>query len=151
MMNPTSLSLVDSQVCFNRTSLTLMCLIFIAVGGCSDVNHAVSGKVLYDDQPVADGRIALRPKEKSTSSRTLQAVISDGVFSFSGSQKVAPGIYDIVITGRRKSGQSIPAEEGSGEIIDRYEQYLPARYNTHTELIIEVDGDKSDLIFELTP
>lgn len=150
-MNPSSVSLADSHLCFNRASLTQVCLVLIAAIGCGDVNHVVSGKVLYGDQPVADGRIALRPKEKTVGSRTLQAVISDGGFNFSGAQKIAPGTYDVVITGRRKSGQSIPPEEGSGEVIDRYEQYLPARYNTHTELMLEVNGDKSDLIFELTP
>ncbi|MDZ4815535.1 MAG: hypothetical protein SGI71_04635 [Verrucomicrobiota bacterium] len=111
----------------------------------------VAGKVLYGDQPVADGRIALRPKVKTAGTRTLQAVITDGVFNFSGSQKIAPGTYEVVITGRRKSGQSIAPEEGSEEVIDRYVQYLPSRYNTHTELILEVAGDNSEILFELTP
>lgn len=151
MMNPYRSSLADSHACFMRASQMFICLAVIVAVGCGDVTHVISGKVLYNGQPVADGRIALRPKVKTDDSRTLQAVITDGSFNFSGSQKIASGTYDIVITGRRKSGQSILPEEGSGEVIDRYEQYLPARYNTHTELIIEVDADKSELLFELKP
>jgi hypothetical protein len=120
-----------------------------AVMGCGQGSCAVSGRVLLDGQPVADGRIALRPTLKTPGVRTVQAVIANGDFVFVQSQGIVPGNYSVVITARRKTGQLLPPEEGSGEVVDRYEQYLPAQYNTDTKLRCEIVGDTDDLLFEL--
>lgn len=117
--------------------------------GCGSSSCAISGDVLVDGQPLPDGRIALRPASEASGVRTVQAVVTDGAYSFTKNQGIAPGTYSVVITGRRKTGDALPPEEGSGEVIERYEQYLPARYNTNTELTANIVGDASDLNFEL--
>ncbi len=117
--------------------------------GCGNSSCAVSGNVLVDGQPLPEGRIALRPATKAKGVRTVQAVIADGAYSFAKNQGISPGNYSVVITGRRKTGDALPPEEGSGEVIERYEQYLPARYNTNSELTANIISDSSDLNFEL--
>jgi hypothetical protein len=121
----------------------------IVVAGCGGGGCAVQGKVLLDGEPVSEGRIALRPKQPGPNARTVQAVVSEGQFQFIPAQGVVPGAYSVVITARRKTGQQLPPEEGSGEVLDRYEQYLPPKYNTRTELTADISGGTNDLLFEL--
>ncbi len=117
--------------------------------GCGKSSCAVSGTVLVDGQPLPDGRIAFRPAVETKGARTVQAVVDDGAYAFTKNQGIAPGKFSVVITGRRKTGTFLPQEEGSGEVIERYEQYLPANYNTNTELTADIVGDASDLDFDL--
>lgn len=145
------LSLADTHRYSKRVSPILTCLVILAAVGCDGGGYVIGGKVLYDDKPVTDGRIALRPQTEAAGARTVQTDITNGEFEFSSPQKILPGTYSVVITGRRKSGQSTLPEEGSGEVKNRYEQYLPSRYNTNTELVLEIIADKSDLLFELEP
>ena len=118
------------------------------VCGCGGKACSVSGKVLWNGNPVPEGRIALRPKAAKLD-HTVQAVIENGEFNFVRQQGVVTGTYDVVITARRKTGQTIDPEEGSEEAVERYEQYLPAKYNTKTTLVEEISGDVEDLVFEL--
>lgn len=133
-----------------RSSITIFAAVLCVLSmGCGSSSVAVSGKVLIDNEPLPEGRIALRPMTQSGNVRAVQTVITDGAYSFTKNQKIAPGNYSVVITGRRKSGHVIPPEEGSSEVIERYEQYLPAKYNIDTELTAQITGDSSDLDFEL--
>ena len=124
-------------------------LLLLSLSGCGGSGCDITGKVLIDGQPFSNGRIALRPVEKAPRSRTVQAVITDGEFHFLPAQKVLPGKYEVVITARRATGQQLPPEEGTTEVMPRYEQYLPAKYNTATELLAEITDRKSVLDFEL--
>ncbi len=134
-----------------RVSFTVVVLLLAAMSpiGCGRSACTVSGKVLVNGEPLPSGRIALRPKTTVKNVRTPQAVITDGEYSFSATQGIAPGEYSVVITGRRKTGESLPPEEGSGEVIQRYEQYLPAKYNTSTELTTTLVSNSSEVNFDL--
>lgn len=124
-------------------------LVITSLVGCSGGGCELAGTVTVDGVAVKEGRIALRPTEKSPDSRTVQAVITDGAFVFVPAQGVVPAKYDVVITARRKTGRTLPAEEGTNDDVARYEQYLPAKYNTATELSIAVEGDAEQIAFEL--
>jgi hypothetical protein len=133
-----------------RTHLECLGAILLgAVLGCGQSPCSVSGKVLVNGAPVEDGRIALRPTTADSGTRTARTTIENGVFEFARAQGLQPGDYSVVITALRKTGKQLPPEAGSGEVLDQYEQFLPARYNTDTKLTCEVIEDSENLSFEL--
>ncbi|MGI9430092.1 MAG: hypothetical protein ACR2NM_15640 [Bythopirellula sp.] len=117
--------------------------------GCGGGGCTVSGEVTLDGQPLSNGRIALRPAAKMAGFRPVSAEIDSGSFQFESSQKIVPGSYVVIVKAWRPTGKKLPIEEGASEPEDEYEQYLPLKYNTRSELAVELDGNKYDLTFEL--
>ena len=115
--------------------------------GCSD-GVAVSGQVAFDDQPIAVGTITFLPADDSTTEERVQSPIVDGAFTVASQQGLRPGRYEVAIRATRVAGKA-PADEQSGEMVDRYEQYIPPQYNSRTELATVIDAQVNDLQFEL--
>lgn len=120
-------------------------LIF-AAGGCSsadDPGVPVSGQVTLDGQPLPGGTIDFLPTDGQGASAGAQIV--DGAYE----AHVPPGAKQVTIVAQREDTDGkASADPHAGP---RMEQYLPARYNSRTELKAEIpEGGADGISFELT-
>lgn len=121
-------------------------------GGCSKTPEttALSGTVTFDGEPVAEGQLELEPRGAG---RMAFAVITNGKYATPKERGVRPGSYLARITASRPTGK---AADSSSFITDAAsavirEQFLPAKYNTASELEFEVaPGETMVHDFELT-
>ncbi|MEM8945181.1 MAG: hypothetical protein AAGD11_08360 [Planctomycetota bacterium] len=126
-------------------------LVLTAAAGCQDENasgrYVLSGVVSYDGQPIPDGTIELFPSD--VNKKPAGAEIVDGRYEMERTLGPELGLYQVVILANRPSGRKAPADEGSSEMIDVPEQYIPPAYNTRTTLKVEVTGDQENVDFVL--
>lgn len=121
--------------------------LFAAAIGCSGSNCTVSGQVMVDGQPLSNGRIALRPAAQMAGARSISVKIDDGKFSFTQAHGIAPGSYTVMIWAWRKTGRTLRVDEAEEQ--DEHEQYLPAKYNAHSQIAASIRGNTSGLRFKL--
>ncbi len=103
----------------------------------------VSGKVTFDGQPIAEGRITFRGT--GSDPRAFSAEIKNGQYqmeAMAGQMKVE------VIASRPVPGKF--DESNPGEKVPVGEMYIPAKYNSQSELTAEVTTGKNELNFDLT-
>lgn len=131
------------------------CWLLLALAGCggdSIERTVVQGKVTFDGQPVAKGIILFVP-EQGTVGAPVQCQIENGEFSSanqtSDKRGAVVGPNKVEITAYKESGKQIKNPDGvmEAEVI----QYIPAKYNTKTELIKSISSGINDYSFNLTP
>ncbi|NOX55775.1 MAG: DUF4198 domain-containing protein [Planctomycetes bacterium] len=125
----------------------LTCVLPGCAGGPATVE--VSGTVTFDGKPIPDGQITFHPAQGT--GRSYSGKIENGKFSF----QCEPGAKKVEITATREvkadasklspEEQVQLEEEGAEGTVP--EQYIPARYNTQTELTAEVK-ESGDNTFE---
>jgi hypothetical protein len=110
----------------------------LAVQGCSPSGsrQALEGTVTVDGTPLPEGSIAFIPKGE-TKSPTCGGTISEGRFSILPTQGAGCGTFRVEITAIRSSGKKIRHPQ-SGNMMDEFVQYIPARYNEKSELTATV-------------
>ena len=94
-MDNHNLSTQCSKGCL--ATVVLLAGMSLSLTGCGPRTCSVQGTVLWDGQPVPEGRIAFRPMEPNDVP-TVQAVIRNGEYSFDSQQGIRPGTYSVVIT-----------------------------------------------------
>ena len=136
--------------CSPAMPLLILSLTSFSLIGCQseEGRFEISGKVTYEGQPVPDGTIGFIHNEMA-SENSVGTEITDGVYRIPRDQGPREGSYTVLIDGERPSGRKIQADEGSNEMIDEMEQYIPAIYNSRSTLKIEIAGDRVDLDFDL--
>lgn len=119
-----------------RFALLPACLAMLLCG-CGTGRETVSGVVTLDGQPLASGKISLIPMDGTDGPRS-GADIKNGEFEIEGKSGLLPGRYRVEIRAYRQSetNQAGPDEEPYYPP----EQYLPAKYNDESEIIVEVKG-----------
>src|SRR4051794_3124636 len=101
--------------------------------GCGDTNTStVTGTVTVDGEPLADGAIRFDPKDGETS--TSGKEIKDGKFTVVG----PAGIKKVTITSAKMSGEESLYDTPDSPVRKVPKQWIPARYNTATELELDV-------------
>jgi hypothetical protein len=113
----------------------------LALLGCSGPPRTtVSGKVTFDGQPLASGQIVFEPQGTG---RLGIAQISAGAYTMPAEHGPTAGAYVVRITANRPSGRKTKAGLGANgpSLVDRHEQFLPAKYNEQSELKAEVSGE----------
>jgi hypothetical protein len=132
--------------------LMAICLPAIMVGCGRSKRLGVEGTVTLDGKPLPNGNITLTPQQ-GTASPTAGAMVTQGEFSIPAAGGVLPGKFRVEIISRHRSGRKVPdfrAPGHQGELVDAEEQYLPAKYNSQSELTAEVKSDgPNKLKFEL--
>lgn len=129
------------QVC----SVVAAALLCVGICGCtssSDGLEPVEGTVTFDGQPVEDGRIQFRGK---IDSRAFSAPIVAGKYA----TELPVGTSSVEITASRP----IPGkfdESNPGERVPVGEMYIPAKYNSQTELTAEITSGSNVADFALT-
>lgn len=136
-------------------------------GGCKGRSYEgperapVSGTVTFDGKPLPYGRIEFQGEGDL---RTATALIENGSYSIPEEQGPNLGSYKVVIAGYANNPASENAsqdEEGAGEEDEQADedesgpvqigkQLLPPKYNTETELTVEIVSGPNTHNFELT-
>lgn len=117
----------------------------LAFAGCSSKSDGPeiftsSGTVLYNGEPVADGRIVFRSLDGD--GRGFSAPIKDGEYSietYGGRMRVEV-----------RASREVPGkfDHSNGEPTPVGEMYIPARYNSQSDLVTNVPAD-ADVEFAL--
>jgi len=129
-------------------------LLVLLVPGCfgfSDPNHVgVYGTVKLDGTPIPEGTVSFIPGP-ATKGPTAGAPIAKGAYNISRSGP-AIGKYRIEIKAMRKTGKKVEAGTPAppGTMMDEIEQYIPAKYNTKSELVFEFKRGNNKADFDLT-
>jgi len=113
----------------------LICL-SLAMLGCGSDRHGLTGKVTLDGQPLEDGSISFRPVG-DTAGPTAGATISGGEFRVEPNAGTLPGEFRVEITASRKTGEQM-YDDLRGGTVEVHRQFLPARYNSASELTATV-------------
>ena len=136
------------------TLAVLSCLLAVMGTGCGAPSGPgrvnVYGTITMDGQPVPDGTISFIPA-RETVGPTAGATITKGYYEINQNGPTV-GKYRIEIKAVRKTGKQIPAGTPAppGTMIDEIEHYIPAKYNTKTELEITFKPGSNKANFDLT-
>jgi len=137
-------------MCLTRNSFMLAVLCgagALSFCGCDSASDRtvvrVSGTVTLDGQPLPEGQIRFVPIE-GTSGPTSGATIQQGDYRVTNRGGVPPGQHRVEIRALRPNQQGHKASDTTpgyeaGELL--HEQYLPARYNSASELTASVPAD----------
>lgn len=120
-----------------------------AVSGCGTAGNRVSvgGKVTVDGHPVESGTISFMPVT-GTPGPSAGGPIRAGVYAISANAGPSPGKHRVEIKAMRKTGKSVTDDFGNTK--DQIEQFVPARYNSQSELTVELKpGGNRDVNFDL--
>jgi hypothetical protein len=127
-------------------SLALFLALPLAIGcpggGGLDL-QTVTGTVTFDGVPIEDGRIQFRSTEGDQ--RSFSSVITNGMYEI----ETATGPMRVEVRASRliegKFDESNPDEK-----VPMGEMYIPAKYNSRSELTTEVPTDGDTIDFDLT-
>ena len=128
----------------------LSILALLLAGGCGDARRqSVEGTVTFEGQPLAEGHITFVP-QGTTHGPTAGTEIKDGHFSIDREKGSFAGTFRVEIVAARETGRSF-VDPTTDETVTEREQYLPAKYNSESELTAEIkEGEPNRLEFNLT-
>ena len=136
------------------TFLILLGLTAVApLAGCGKASDRVlaSGKVTYRGEPVANGEIRFDAIGGTT--QPAGASIRDGQYQVVGKGGVPVGNHRVSITAFRPNPSASATPSGAGPLGGGGVpiQYLPAKYNTQSELTVTLESGetKKTLDFDL--
>lgn len=118
--------------------------------GCSESRRqSIEGVVTLDGTPLVEGWVKLLP-QAGTPGPTAGATIENGRFSIDASKGTFTGRFRVEILATRQDGPPVIDPETGAKVPSRV-QYLPARYNSASELTAEITADHANrLEFRLT-
>jgi len=140
-----------------RLKFTVLCTPLLAImfgcGGGSEV--VVTGTVTYQGSPLEKGQIRFLPEDASAT-RISGAYIMDGKYKAVAKGGVPVGTHKVSIVAHRPTADYLrrhgppTADTIMGKVPK--EQYVPAKYNTQTELQITVEPSSKQIVqdFDLT-
>jgi hypothetical protein len=135
-----------------RRLALLACLLL--VGGCGDGTprrYEITGNVRFQGQPLDEGSILFIPTDPELS--PSGAPIRGGAYEVPKSHGLTPGVYEVRVTsGERGTDirKELDPEQAGGEPYPIARERIPPRYNTKSELKIEVkDGGPFTFDFDL--
>ena len=118
---------------------TWLLVSLVSLAGCNnDGLIAVSGKVTWNGDPIERGNISFYPTDPSL--RPDAGAIVDGKFQF----RASPGEKRVEIFADRPVGKPDKVMN-----LQRYEQFIPTRYNEQTELRATVSKGSKAFQFDL--
>jgi len=119
-------------------------LTLLALAGCGDdKNGLVSGTVQVDGEPVAAGAILFVPVDGQTA--TAGGEIKDGRYSV----KVPVGTMKVSLSAPKVVGKKKIYPTENSPIMPITVEALPAKYNEHTELRLDVKPGKNEKDWDL--
>ncbi len=141
-------------VCAGMASLALL---LSGCGSSSGPERAVmTGKVTLDDVPVEKGSIAFIPTG-ALSGPTTGAIIEKGEYKTTPDGGPILGPHRVEITAHRAGKTvTVPGAGGvtsgpsAGGSVETIEMYIPAKYNTKSELKVDVKAGTNTEDFKLT-
>jgi hypothetical protein len=128
-----------------KPQLWLIALALLGLCGCGDKRAGIplSGSVTFDGVPVETGQIVFEPQGAGAMTLTQ---ISNGTYQLPTERSAQPGKYLIRITADRATGRIRQADPRSQEdqATEVLEQFIPVKYNTRSELFLELTDQSPD-------
>lgn len=127
----------DSSGLLGRIAVTraVVCVLVLAApllaSGCGTRRPVVEGLITLDGIPVRKGAIQLIPADGK--GQTAGTGVVDGRYRMEAS----PGTMKVIINWPQANGKMMDPG-GSGQMIDRYVESVPPKYNEKTELTVAV-------------
>lgn len=116
----------------------LLCFLF-GVSGCGGGGETkVYGTIQWDGAPVATGKIDFEPADGR--GKAVSAEIIEGQYEV----RVSPGDKIIRLFAFKVAGKRKMYETPDSPMMDVYEQIIPAKFNTKTELKLTVTGSSQE-------
>ena len=139
-----------------RNGLLLIVLVSLslAVAGCGPPagpeRGSVTGKITFDGAPLESGTIELRPAE-GVDGVSAGGLILNGQYDIASDKGPFLGKHVVDIRSMRETGKMVPAGGPAGDaMVPETEQFIPAKYNSTTELSIDIQSGENQQDFELT-
>lgn len=125
----------------DRVAIVSACL-FVAAVGCNraEPTYPVKGGVHFKGAAIENGTMTLIPK--SPKARTAVSPIANGKYSM----EVPAGDWTVNIRAIRDKGVPDPKARENPR-----EQYIPAKYNNDSKVVITLPSDKSEFNYDLDP
>jgi hypothetical protein len=129
---------VDLRPTIRRSSgfawMAALAFATLVATGCGTKRPVVEGLVTLDGVPIAAGAIRLVPADGKG------PTVGGGIMAGRYRLETSAGPKKVWITFAQKDGTKVldPEAMGSGQMIDRYVESVPDRYNTKTELEIMI-------------
>jgi hypothetical protein len=141
-----------------RTGLSLVvaiCLTGCGGAGSSDLDrHVVSGKVTLDGTPVENGTIQFTPAEKLDREIVSGTSIKNGAYALPAEGGLPAGTYRVAISASTPLPPTPTDPDAAMKAAENpvvAKELIPAKYNTKSELTVEVASKGSTVKdFELT-
>jgi hypothetical protein len=134
-------------------AVALIEALLVVVPGCGGAGdgiarQAVSGSASLDGKPLDGAQITLIPIQAGP---TAGGDIAQGVFAINRSEGPSAGKYRVMIVAIRPTGRQVRDADGPpGSKVAEMANVIPERYNTKTELEIEVKSQgPNTFTFEL--
>ena len=133
------------MMCRLSAGFALLCA---ALAGCGSgdegpILYPVSGLVLFDSQPLPEGRVVFRKRDGDQ--KAYSSEIKDGEYEL----HAEPGKMSVEVLASRPVPGKFDHSNGTPEPVG--EMYIPAKYNAKTTLEAEVTPEGANVIpFSLT-
>ena len=133
------------------TSALIGLIVISSIAGCSDNSCLLSGQATFDGSPIPDGNIRLNPVGDTPGSGGAAKIV-DGAYEIPVDAGMLAGKHEVLISATRSTGRQIRAENMSGgpATTEEIVQYIPERYNTNTELVVDLEPGENTENFNLT-
>jgi len=140
--------------------LASYCLISVCLTGCSRPSGpqrlAISGEVLFGQEPLESGRIRFIPIEETTGPVAV-AVVTDGIYVFDRENGPVLGKNRVQIESLPDPGFDLDDEEAYAKAIRARNgrpvlppELIPPEYNARSNLVATIEmGGETELDFEL--
>jgi hypothetical protein len=123
-----------SPKCAACIGLAALCLLVGCTG--SSGQQAIEGTVTLDGKPMEKGQVTFVP-QGDTKGPTAGAEVVGGKFAIPAAGGTFAGKFRVEITASRPGGRKVP-DRMTGNLVDAYEQFIPARYNADSKLTADV-------------
>lgn len=110
--------------------------------GCGTRKPIVEGQITLDGVPVRKGAIQLSPADGK--GQTAGTGVVDGRYRMESSL----GAMKVIVNWPQANGKMLDPG-GSGQMVDRYVESVPPRYNEKTELRVTVNPGRNTHDFKL--
>ena len=130
-------------------SFCLIATLAITLAGCGkqDDRFEIHGKVSFESQPIAEGKILFMPVDESRSQAIAKIV--DGEYTTASPGGVFAGDYKVQVFGYKGTGKMQDLGELYGGEQEQQVQFVPTKYNQATELTLNITTEQKEYDFDL--
>lgn len=128
------------------------CLLAVLGSGCGGSGdnlprQPVTGTVMYDGQPLKEGRINFTPSDPNMKDPVFGgAPIKDGKYTIDKETGLVPGKYNVAISG---ASSEVEGGDAPGSAKGLPKELLPAKYNVQSSLTADIVAGNNTVDFKL--
>jgi hypothetical protein len=136
------------------SSAGLLCACFcsslLILTGCGPESRlSIGGTVKVGGKPIEKGGIEFVPLDPNSKGFRVGSELTNGAYSLDATRGPYPGNYRVEIFWLKPTGKKVSS--GGEAMVDEYDNVLPPKYNSKSELTAEITSSTDRLDFDLTP